>query len=90
MHEIERFKARSDDGKYETTVVIYQQMIPAGTRENPRAMISGMKEARTIDDDACTPKDDTGDLWGIVAQGIIVRRVRSAGTAPVKPKPALR
>jgi len=42
--EIERFDARSDDGEYETTIVIYQDFIDAGTRGSPNAVIPGMKE----------------------------------------------
>lgn len=75
--EIERFAAVSDDG-YETTIVIYQDFVDAGTRGNPHAVIPGLKEARTISGFACNPVDD--DTFQIVNDplhsDLIVRRVK--------------
>ena len=72
--EIKRFDARSDDGEYETTIIIYQDFIDAGTRGSPNAVIPGMKKARTIDGCACNRIDD--DTFEIVPTGVIVRRIR--------------
>jgi hypothetical protein len=76
--EIERFDARSDDGSYETTIIVYQHFIDVGTRANPNAVAPGLKEARTIDGYACNFKDD--DTFEVVNDplhpAMIVRRMR--------------
>jgi len=76
--EIERFEARSDDGAYETTIIIYQKIIDAGTMQNPHATILGLREAHTIDGSACNIIDD--DTFEVVDDPlhpkIIVRRIR--------------
>ena len=53
MREIERFKARSADGAYETTIIVYQDFVDAGTRGNRDAVEPGRKKARTIEGYAC-------------------------------------
>lgn len=82
--EIERFDARSDDGEYETTIIIYQNFIDVGTRENPNAVAPGLKEARTIDGYAVNVKGD--DEFEIVNDplhpGMIVRRIKQ-GSIPL-------
>ena len=70
---IDRFDVRSNDG-YEKTIIIWQDLIDAGTMQNPTAVIPGMKEARTIDGQACNRIDD--DTFEIVSSGIKVQRIR--------------
>jgi len=76
--EIDRFRAVSNDG-YETTIVVYQNFIPVGTREDPDEVAPGMKEARTIDGFACNRQGDD-DTFQIVNDlrhpNLIVRRVK--------------
>ncbi|MFH1745487.1 MAG: hypothetical protein ABIG44_00420 [Planctomycetota bacterium] len=71
--EIDRLVVRSDDGSYETTIVVYQDFInAAGT------MVPGLKAAKTIDGHACNFKGD--DEFEIVNDphhpAMIVRRIR--------------
>ena len=76
--EIGRFVARSDDGSYKTTIIIYQDFVDAGSRGNPNAVLPGTKHARTIDGYACNRIDD--DTFEVVNDPLhpetIVRRVR--------------
>lgn len=76
--EIERFNAVSDDGSYETTLIIYQDYIDAGTRGNPNAVVSGLMEVLTIDGLTCIHVDD--DTFEVVNEQLrpqlIVRRIR--------------
>ena len=74
QREIERFAARSDDGAYETTIVVYQDLIDVQTRANPHARVPGLKDARTSEGHACNRIDD--DTWEVVQLGLIVRRIR--------------
>ena len=46
--EIERFQAQGDDEK-EYTIVIVQEVKPAGSLENPNATVRGMKRVLLID-----------------------------------------
>lgn len=71
--EVERFKARSADGKHETTIVVRQTMIDAGTQDDPHAVIPGLKEARTIDGRHCNYKGE--GQFEVVGYGIILTRV---------------
>jgi hypothetical protein len=75
--EIDRFHARSDDGEYETTIVVYRELIDMGTGAKPDAMIPGNKRARTLDGYPCSRIND--DAFQIVDDplhaGMIVRRV---------------
>lgn len=48
--EIDRFKARSDDGTYATTIIVYRDFVDGH--------IPGMREARTVDGHACNRIDD--------------------------------
>lgn len=77
--EIERFLARSDDGEYEATIIVYQNFVEAASRNAPHAVIPGLKEARTPDGLACKFKDE--DTFEIVNDpfhpGMIVRRVEA-------------
>lgn len=77
--EIERFVARSDDGEYETTIIIYRDYIDAGSLQNPNTEIPGkLTEARTVDGYACNQLGD--DRFEIVNDpphpAMIVRRIR--------------
>jgi hypothetical protein len=45
LTEVERFRARSEEGNYETTIIIMQYMSPLG--------IPGLKEARTVEGYEC-------------------------------------
>jgi hypothetical protein len=56
--EIERFDARSNNGEYETTIIVYQDFIDAGTMQDPNAVVLGMKEARTPDGYGVNVKGD--------------------------------
>jgi hypothetical protein len=56
--EIDRFRARSADATYDTTIIIYQGFIDPRSLQNPHAQIPGFKEARTIDGYACNRKSD--------------------------------
>jgi hypothetical protein len=75
--EVDRFRAQSADGTYDTTIIIYQDFIDERTRPNPQAQISGLKEARTIDGYACNRKSD--EEFEVVNDpfhpGMIVHRV---------------
>jgi len=77
--QIDRFPAVSDDG-HKTTIIILQEMIAVGTRDDPGATGPGMKEARTIDGYACSYVND--DSFEIVNDprhmGVVVHRVRPA------------
>lgn len=77
--EIERVKVRSDDGNYENTLVVIQEMIEARTRANPNGMTPGMKRIETVDGYHCNYKSD--GVYEIVndprAIHLVVRRVPS-------------
>ena len=72
--EVERFGVRSDDGSYETVVVITQDFVDAGTLDEPSAVLPGMRHARTIDGLRCN--SDGPDRFRIVGQDIVVTRKR--------------
>ncbi|MEX2218600.1 MAG: hypothetical protein WD749_07540 [Phycisphaerales bacterium] len=76
--EVERFKARSDDGRYETVVILYRRMISAATRDDPRAVMPGPRQARTLDGFACNYLDE--NLYEVLDHpkypGLMVRRVK--------------
>ena len=75
--ELERFKARSDDGRYETVVILYRRMISAATRADPKATIPGPKQARTLDGFTCNYLEE--GLYEVLDHpkfpGVVVRRV---------------
>ena len=69
---IDEFDVRSDDG-YETTILVYQDILDAGHMGDPHATIAGMKEAWTADGHRCNRMDD--DTFQVVSSGLVVRRV---------------
>jgi hypothetical protein len=73
LREIERFKAQSDDGAYETTIIVRQEFISAATRGNPGGVARGRKEARTIDGQTCNYTG--GARVEIVGTGEVLKRV---------------
>lgn len=75
--EIDRFVARSDDGAYETTIIVYQEII-ADTAFGPRHVaLPSTADYRTIDDYDVNVKGN--DEFEIVNDplhpAMIVRRV---------------
>ena len=77
MQEVERFTPRSDDGVYETTIIVYQRLIGVGSRRNPGGVAPGLKEARTIEGYACNRgSDGTFEVVSdLLHPGVVLRRV---------------
>lgn len=79
--EIDQFLARSDDGEHEVTIIVYQNFIDAGTREDPNAVTPGLKEVRTSDGFACNFKgNDTYEIGNDPCHPVIVKRVGQVGS----------
>lgn len=79
LREVDRFLARSDDGAYETEIVVMREFLLVRSMESPGPRhIRGLKEARTIDGFACNCIDD--DTFEVVNDSlhpnVIVRRVK--------------
>lgn len=72
--EVDRFRAKSADGSYETEVVITQDFINAASLDDPQGVLPGMMRARTIDGQACNRVDD--DHYRVLGNDVIVERVR--------------
>jgi len=74
---VESFKARSDDGKYETTIVITRSVKDARSHDNPDAAIPGLKSALTVNGYRCNFIED--GVFKVVNDprrpGVVVRRV---------------
>jgi hypothetical protein len=78
LREIDRFLARSEDGKHEVEIVIRQMEVDVASRADPTGIGRGMKEARTAEGGRCDCVDeDTFLLKGPPHSGVIVKRVRS-------------
>jgi len=75
--EVERFPARSEDGEYETTIIVFQSFIDTATRAHPGAVAPGLRKARTIDGHACNRRaDGTFEVVGDpIHPGVVLRRV---------------
>ena len=75
---VDRFQARSEDGTYQTTILISQDFLDAGSFDNPNATIPGLKTVRTADGYSCNVKGD--DTFEVVNHpfrpSILLRRVR--------------
>ncbi len=76
--ELERFVARSDDGAYETIIIVHQDFVDAAARGAPGAVVPGLKRARTVEGYACTTRDgQTFEVAGdILRHPLTVRRVK--------------
>ncbi|MBI5761886.1 MAG: hypothetical protein HZA51_00005 [Planctomycetes bacterium] len=76
LHEIDRFGVEGGEG-YQTTVIVYQNMISSRLLNGAVEQIAGLKEARTVDGLAVNCIDD--DTYQIVNDPLnpmrIVRRV---------------
>ena len=74
VQESERFQAVSDDGGYETTIVVSQTYVDVSSRSGSSEIPAG-KEARTIDGLACNIRDDgTIEIVNPFGPSRIVRR----------------
>ena len=79
--EVDRFKARSDDGKYKTEIVVYEDRIDARTHQKGEDTIgSGLLEAVTVDGFHCNHQGDgVFEVLDPRALGVLVRRLPEAG-----------
>ena len=71
--EIEKFKAKAEDGQ-EYTIVVFQQFISAAHLTDPQAEIPGSKRLVTSTGLIVTPGDDS-ESFKIIQTNQIVRKV---------------
>lgn len=70
--EVERFRARSDDGSYETVIVVTQDFVDAASLDDPEGALPGLKRARTIDGLHCNHLGN--DRFRVLHREIVVTR----------------
>ena len=70
MELLQDFTALDDDGN-EYRLKVYQENVPAGTRDNPSAVIPGLK--RIVTDDGESVNRVRKGVYKIVASGTVVR-----------------
>lgn len=70
----DEFDAQSEDGRT-FHILIYRDVINAGTLTNPNATIDGLKSARTTEGYHCNFIDERESTFEIVELGLQVNRV---------------
>jgi hypothetical protein len=70
--EIDRHSCKDDQGN-RYVVVVFQNFLPAGTLENPKQTVAGLKEARLLNGDPVNFVDEK--TFMIVTGGTIIHKL---------------